>query len=73
MRAGADAWLALAKDRVNGRGFSLAPGDGGSAVLDHIFLAPAGAAGQETLRVAAPADWRSLCGHAYDWIEIVDG
>ena len=54
-------------------GFSLAPGDGGSAVLDHIFLAPAGAAGQETLRVAAPADWRSLCGHAYDWIEIVDG
>jgi hypothetical protein len=54
-------------------GFSLAPGDGGSAALDYIFLTRAGAAGQETLRVAAPADWRSLCGRAYDWIEVVRG
>jgi hypothetical protein len=54
-------------------GFSLAPGDGGSAILDHIFLTPAGAAGQETLRVATPADWRSLCGRSYHWIEVVRG
>jgi hypothetical protein len=54
-------------------GFSLAPGDGGWAILDYIFLTPAGAAGQEALRVATPADWRSLCGRAYDWIEVVRG
>jgi hypothetical protein len=54
-------------------GFSLAPGDGGSARLDYIFLTPAGTAAQQTLRVAAPADWRSLCGRAYDWIEVVRG
>jgi hypothetical protein len=54
-------------------GFSLAPGDGGWAILDYIFLAPAGAAGQQTLRVATPADWRSLCGRVYDWVEVVRG
>jgi hypothetical protein len=54
-------------------GPSLAPGDGGSAVLARIFLTPAGAAGQETLRVEPAAHWRSLCGHAYDWIEVVRG
>ncbi len=54
-------------------GASLAPGDGGLAVLDRIFLTPAGAAGQETLRMAPAADWRSLCGRAYDWIEVVRG
>ncbi|HEV2922930.1 MAG TPA: hypothetical protein VGW98_02775 [Solirubrobacteraceae bacterium] len=52
-------------------GFSLAPGDGGWAILDYIFLTPAGAASQQTLRVATPADWRSLCGRVYDWIEVV--
>jgi hypothetical protein len=54
-------------------GFSLAPGDGGSAILDHIFLTPAGGADQKTLRVATPGDWRSLCGRAYHWIEVVPG
>jgi hypothetical protein len=52
-------------------GFSLAPGDGGWAILDYIFLTAAGAAAQQTLRVATPADWRSLCGRVYDWIEVV--
>ena len=54
-------------------GPSLAPGDGGWAVLDAIFLTPAGAATQETLRYAPAARWRSLCGHPYDWIEVVRG
>ena len=54
-------------------GPSLAPGDGGLAVLDGIFLTPAGAAGGETLRMVPAADWRSLCGRAYDWIEVVRG
>jgi hypothetical protein len=52
-------------------GFSLAPGDGGSAVLDAIFLTPAHADPSGALRGAEPADWRSLCGRRYEWIEIV--
>ncbi len=52
-------------------GFSLTPGDGGEAVLDAIFLTPAGAHAQSPLRVAAPADWQSLCGRAYQWVELV--
>jgi hypothetical protein len=51
-------------------GFSLAPGAGGSAVLAAIFLTPAGAAARETIQVA-PGRWRALCGHSYDWIEVV--
>jgi hypothetical protein len=52
-------------------GFTLAPGDDGSAVLDAAFLTPAGAAGRQTLRVTAPTGWRSLCGQQLDWIEAV--
>jgi hypothetical protein len=52
-------------------GLSFAPGDGGSAVLDAIFLAPAAVPAQRVARVAAGGDWRSLCGHAYAWIELV--
>jgi hypothetical protein len=52
-------------------GFTLAPGDGGAAVLDAIFLTPANAPGQGTLRAAAPSDWRTLCGRSYQWVEIV--
>jgi hypothetical protein len=58
--------LSVARD-----GLSLAPGDGGSAVLDAIFLAPAASPARQLLRVAAGGDWRSLCGHAYAWIELV--
>ena len=54
-------------------GFTLAPGDDGSAVLDAAFLTPAGAAGRQTLRVTAPTAWRSLCGQQLDWIEAVPG
>ncbi len=49
----------------------LALGDGGSALLDAVFLTPAGAGGQDTLRAVPAADWRSLCGRVYDWIEVV--
>jgi hypothetical protein len=52
-------------------GSSLAPGNGGSAVLYGIFLTPANAAGQEPLDVVAPGSWRSLCGRPYEWIEVV--
>jgi len=50
-------------------GRSGAPGNGGSALLHAAFLTPAGA--QETLETARPADWRSLCGRRYNWIEAV--
>jgi hypothetical protein len=52
-------------------GLSLAPGDGGSAVLDAIFLAPAAVPARQLLRVAPGGAWRSLCGHADAWIELV--
>ena len=52
-------------------GFSLAPGNGGAAVLDAINLAPADIDPQGPLRVAAPAQWRALCGRRYQWVEIV--
>jgi hypothetical protein len=56
---------------VTRSGFTLAPGDGGMAVLDAVFLTPAGAPSQGTLRAAAPARWQSLCGRSYQWVELV--
>jgi hypothetical protein len=52
-------------------GFSLAPGDGGAAVLDAIFLTPAGTAAREVLGLAPAASARSLCGRPYEWHEVV--
>jgi len=52
-------------------GASLAAGDGGWAYLDRVYLAPAGAAGLGVLRRVPAASWRSLCGHEFDWIEVV--
>ena len=52
-------------------GFTLEPGDGGAAVLDAIFLTPAGAAAREVLSLAPAASARSLCGRQYYWLEIV--
>jgi hypothetical protein len=48
---------------------TLAPGDGGTAVLDSILLAPDGA--RPTLRSVARRRWRSLCGSRYQWVELV--
>jgi hypothetical protein len=54
-------------------GFSPTPGDGGLAILHEIFLTPADAPDVDTLRVTPPAEWHSLCGHRFDWIEVVRG
>jgi len=51
----------------------LAPGDGGSAILDAIFLTPAGTSEEAMLHVTPAAQWRSLCGHRFEWIEVVNG
>jgi hypothetical protein len=51
-------------------GFSFAPGSDGSAVLDAVFLAPAGLAAR-TLRQVPVASWRALCGPAYVWVELL--
>jgi hypothetical protein len=51
---------------------TLEPGDGGSAVLAAIFLTPA-AYDPGALRAARASDWHALCGHTYDWIELVRG
>ncbi len=53
-------------------GFSLTPGEAGEAVLDAIFLTPADTDPRGPLRIAAPVDWRSLCGRTYQWVELVD-
>jgi hypothetical protein len=52
-------------------GFSLAPGNGGAAVLDAIFLTPAGAAAQGTLRGAPSSRPQQLCGARYRWVELL--
>jgi hypothetical protein len=49
----------------------LAPGAGGSAILDSIFLTPAGAGSQARLHVTPAAQWRSLCDAPLEWIEVV--
>jgi hypothetical protein len=51
-------------------GANLAPGDGGAAVLNAIFLVPAGGAGEPSLRSVAVGGWRSLCGHRLQWVEL---
>jgi hypothetical protein len=46
------------------------PGETGSAVLDAIFLTPQHNGSQPTLRTVTAAQWPSLCGRQYQWIEI---
>jgi hypothetical protein len=52
-------------------GTTLAPGDGGAAVLGAVFLTPAGRAGEPALRTAALRRWRSLCGPPLQWVELL--
>jgi hypothetical protein len=52
-------------------GFNLAPGNGGWAILDGIFLTPGGSGARDPLQSVSAADWPSLCGQRYDWIEAV--
>jgi hypothetical protein len=52
-------------------GFSLAPGNGGLAVLDSLFLTPARTPARQLIERAPDADPRALCGRSYNWIELV--
>jgi hypothetical protein len=52
---------------VTRAGFSLAPGNGGSAVLDAVFLTPAGTPVRR-LRAVSTA---GACARSYDWLEVV--
>jgi hypothetical protein len=52
-------------------GVSLAPGDGGAAVLSGISLTPAGPLGKPTLHVAPVRLARSLCDRPLQWMELV--
>jgi hypothetical protein len=54
-------------------GASLAPGDGGAAVLSAVSLTPVGAGGEPTLRVVQGSRVSSLCGRALQWVELVPG
>jgi hypothetical protein len=54
---------------VSRGGLTVAPGNGGSAILHAVFLTQLGA--QEKLETTAASRWRSLCGKRYDWIEAV--
>jgi hypothetical protein len=51
-------------------GFSLAPGDGGAAVVDAIFLAPQDLPARTLRQVPAPS-WRALCGTRFAWLELI--
>jgi hypothetical protein len=49
---------------------TLAPGDGGAAVLHAIFLTRAREPLAGSLRETAASRWRTLCGERYDWVEL---
>jgi hypothetical protein len=51
----------------------LGPGEKGAAVLDAIFLTPAGSRSSPTLRSAPVSRWKSLCGSEYQWVELLPG
>jgi hypothetical protein len=57
--------------RLTRPALNLAPGDGGAAVLDAIFVTPAAAPAAAPLRSAPVASWRTLCGRSYEWVELV--
>ncbi len=50
-------------------GASLAPGDGGAAVLNSVLLTAAGDS-SASLQVRRAAAWRNLCGGLYQWAEL---
>lgn len=56
---------------VTRSGFSLAPGNGGSAVLDSVLLTPAHAPARELRTLRAGAKRQALCATRYRWIELV--
>lgn len=52
---------------------TLAPGDGGSAVLTAIFLTPAGAGGSQLISTTPAAGPRVLCAQRLQWVELLGG
>jgi hypothetical protein len=52
-------------------GATLAPGDGGAALLAGIFLTPAGPLGRPPLQTVSSRRPRSLCRWRSQWIEVV--
>jgi hypothetical protein len=56
---------------VERAGFSLAPGNGGSAVLDAAFLTPAHAPARVLRTLPIHASRAALCTSVYQWIELV--
>jgi hypothetical protein len=50
----------------------LAPGDGGSAVLEAVFLTPA-TTDPRRLDTAPLAGWRALCARPHQWVELLGG
>ena len=56
---------------VTRSGTSLAPGNGGSAVLHSVFLTPVADGSAARLSAAPLAAWRSLCGRSYQWVELL--
>ncbi|HEX3519565.1 MAG TPA: hypothetical protein VHT29_11085 [Solirubrobacteraceae bacterium] len=55
---------------TRGSASSIAPGDGGAAVLDAIALTPASPPAGGALRSSSIANWRQLCGISYQWVEL---
>ncbi len=49
---------------------TLAPGDGGAAVLDAVLLTPAATPAAAPLRHSTVSRWQALCGTAYQWVEL---
>jgi hypothetical protein len=56
---------------VTRSGTNLAPGNGGWAILDSVFLTPARDGAGSRLSEAASRSWRSLCGRTYEWAELL--
>ena len=49
---------------------TLRPGDGGSAVLQDVFLTPQATSDQPVVSVPVER-WHSLCGRAFEWVELI--
>jgi hypothetical protein len=58
---------------VTRAGFSLAPGNGGAAVLDAVFLTPVATPPRQLRTLSAGGDARALCSRRYEWVELVAG
>jgi hypothetical protein len=56
---------------VTRAGFSLAPGNGGAAVLAAAFLTPAGTAARTLVTLPLGASPGASCAQRYEWIELV--